>query len=89
MMPIMDGAATIQVLRRINPAIRIIATSGVDSGHNVTKAIQAGAHDFLPKPYTAENLLKLLRDVLDRPVEDAGLRPEQPLAMPLAPVGQH
>ncbi|HTB79424.1 MAG TPA: response regulator [Opitutaceae bacterium] len=67
MMPIMDGAATIQVLMRINPAVKIIVASGIDSGENVDKAASAGVHDFLPKPYTAETLLKLFREVLDRP----------------------
>jgi CheY-like chemotaxis protein len=67
MMPIMDGAATIQVLRRINPAIRIIVASGIDAGENIARTASAGVHDFLPKPYTAETLLKLFREVLDRP----------------------
>ncbi len=70
MMPVMDGAATIQVLKRINPAVKIIAASGIDSGTNVAKAANAGVKHFLPKPYTAETLLKLLRDVLDRPAAD-------------------
>ncbi len=30
-MPVMDGAATIQVLKKINPAVRIIAASGLTS----------------------------------------------------------
>jgi PAS domain S-box-containing protein len=68
MMPIMDGAATMQVLIRINPAIKIIAASGIDSGDNVGKARGAGATDFLIKPYAAETLLTLIREVLDRPV---------------------
>ena len=67
MMPIMDGAATIQVLLRINPAIKIIAASGIESGMNVARAVSAGVHDFLPKPYTAASLLSILREVLDRP----------------------
>jgi PAS domain S-box-containing protein len=67
MMPIMDGAAFIQVIRRINPSIRIIAVSGIDSGDNVAKATNAGAHHFLVKPYTAESLLKLVRKALDQP----------------------
>jgi len=41
MMPVMDGAATIQVLLRINPAVRIIAASGIDSGDPVAKATSA------------------------------------------------
>jgi PAS domain S-box-containing protein len=68
MMPVMDGSTTIQVLRRMNPAIKIIAASGIDSGDNVTRASSAGAHHFLLKPYTAEALLRLLREALDRPV---------------------
>jgi PAS domain S-box-containing protein len=67
MMPIMDGAATIQVLRRINPGVKIIATSGVESGYNVAKASNAGANYFLLKPYTAQSLLKQMRRVLDAP----------------------
>jgi PAS domain S-box-containing protein len=75
MMPVMDGPATIQVLKRINPAVRIIAASGIDSGDNVTKATNVGVRDFLPKPYTAETLLKLFRKVLDRPVTPAAVAP--------------
>ena len=67
MMPILDGPATIQVLLRINPAVRIIAASGIDSGENVVKATSAGVKDFLLKPYTADTLLTLVREVLDRP----------------------
>jgi len=75
MMPIMDGAATIQVLQRINPAVKIIVASGIDSGENVAKAASAGVHDFLPKPYTAETLLKLFREVLDRPAAPPPVEP--------------
>jgi len=65
MMPVLDGPATIQVLMRINPAVRIIAASGIDSGESKTKATRAGVKYFLLKPYTAETLLTLFREVLD------------------------
>jgi PAS domain S-box-containing protein len=65
MMPIMDGVATIQVLMRINPAVRIIAASGITSDDSVAKARRAGVKYFLLKPYTAETLLTLFREVLD------------------------
>ena len=71
MMPIMDGAATIRVLSRINPAVKIIAASGLEVTENVVKATSAGVNDFLPKPYTAEVLLKRIREVLDRPASEA------------------
>jgi PAS domain S-box-containing protein len=64
MMPIMDGPATIEVLRRINPAVRIIGASGLSSNGHVARANELGVKQFLPKPYTAETLLKALQKVL-------------------------
>ena len=82
MMPIMDGAATIRALMRINPSVRIIAASGVDSGGTVAKASEAGVKHFLVKPYTAETLLKLVRDVLDRPATRPPLSPDHAAPLP-------
>jgi PAS domain S-box-containing protein len=67
MMPAMDGAAAIQVLTRMNPLVRIIVVSGFELTENVAKVTRAGVHDFLAKPYTAQTLLRLVREVLDRP----------------------
>jgi len=60
MMPYMDGPVTIRALQKLNPKIKIIASSGLaESG----RAIE-GVKMFLPKPYTAERLLKALTDVI-------------------------
>jgi CheY-like chemotaxis protein len=64
MMPVMDGPATIQVLLRMNPQARIIAASGLGIKDMVAKATNAGVKHFIPKPYTAETLLKALHSVL-------------------------
>ncbi|HLM56390.1 MAG TPA: PAS domain S-box protein [Pyrinomonadaceae bacterium] len=63
MMPFMDGPATIRALQKINPRVRIIATSGL-GGEKAAEAVAAGVQMFLPKPYTAEKLLKALAEVL-------------------------
>jgi PAS domain S-box-containing protein len=65
MMPVMDGAATIQALMRINPAVKIIAASGLNANGGAAKASSGGTKHFLTKPYTAETLLKALRTILD------------------------
>jgi PAS domain S-box-containing protein len=65
MMPVMDGAATVYALKRINPAIKIIAASGLNAGGKINKVIEGGIKHFLIKPYTARTLLKTLRMILD------------------------
>ncbi len=64
MMPVMDGPATIQVLMRMNPEICIVAASGMNAAGMEEKAAHAGVKIFIPKPYTAETLLKTLDAVL-------------------------
>jgi two-component system cell cycle sensor histidine kinase/response regulator CckA len=68
MMPYMDGAATIRALRRLNPAVKVIATSGlVASGHS-RDALALGVDAILSKPYTADTLLQTIRRVLALPL---------------------
>ena len=61
MMPVMDGPTTIQVLRNINPHVRIIAATGLVANH---EAASIGVKHFLPKPFTSETLLKALKELL-------------------------
>ncbi len=42
MMPIMDGNATIRVLMKIKPSVRIIAASGLNENNVVAKAVTSG-----------------------------------------------
>ena len=66
-MPVMDGAATIHALKRINPRIKIVGASGLNVNGGRTKASEAGIKHFLVKPYTARALLKTIRAILDEP----------------------
>ena len=64
MMPEMDGATSIRTLLRINPQVKIIAVSGLATSDRVSTAINNGAKSFLSKPYTSEELLSQLHQVL-------------------------
>ncbi len=64
MMPVMDGPATIQVLLRLNPELPIIAASGLSADGRVTQAASLGVKHFLSKPYSADALLQVLRQIL-------------------------
>jgi CheY-like chemotaxis protein len=64
-MPIMDGAAEIRALLQINPELKIIASSGYMTNESSNKNSLAKSKYFLPKPYTAETLLRTVRTILD------------------------
>ena len=63
MMPVMDGQASIRAIRKINPGIKIIAVSGLAEKDKL-KNVADNTNAFLPKPYTAEKLLKTIHEVL-------------------------
>jgi nitrogen-specific signal transduction histidine kinase/ActR/RegA family two-component response regulator len=63
-MPIMDGPATIYALLQIDPAVKLIAASGLYANGGVAKAGSAGVKHFIAKPYTAATLLGTLRAIL-------------------------
>jgi two-component system cell cycle sensor histidine kinase/response regulator CckA len=63
-MPFMDGMATIRALRKLVPAVKVIATSGLDQDGAEAAAGAGVIQAFLHKPYTAEKLLTTLERVL-------------------------
>jgi PAS domain S-box-containing protein len=64
MMPSLDGITTIRTLRKINPAVKIVAISGLGSKEKMTQQPDAVIEGFLSKPYTMQELLKILSSVL-------------------------
>jgi CheY-like chemotaxis protein len=62
LMPVMDGPATIHAIVRINPDVKVIAASGLNS--NTSSYATVAVKHFLAKPYTAGTLLKAIRSVL-------------------------
>jgi two-component system, cell cycle sensor histidine kinase and response regulator CckA len=64
MMPSMPGATVIRTLQRINPQVQIIAMSGLVSAEALAQTTGTGIQGFLPKPFSAKDLLKILQGVL-------------------------
>ncbi|MEO6755684.1 MAG: PAS domain S-box protein [Chthoniobacteraceae bacterium] len=64
MMPVMDGPAMIAILMRLNPAVKIIAVSGLGTRGGAAQTGETGVKYFLQKPYTAESLLQTLDKLL-------------------------
>jgi signal transduction histidine kinase len=65
-MPVMDGETTIQLLKKVDPRVRVVAVSGLPITQAVASRCGLEKKYFLPKPFTAETLLTVLRQVLTR-----------------------
>jgi PAS domain S-box-containing protein len=70
MMPLMDGPATIRALKKIDPKIKIIASSGLGANDKKAEVDGGGIKVFLPKPYAADKLLKAIAEILHNEQED-------------------
>ncbi|MEH2397684.1 hybrid sensor histidine kinase/response regulator [Nostoc sp.] len=64
MLPSLDGLTAIRTLLKINPQVRIIASSGLTSGNKLSAVAAIGVNTFLSKPYTVNELLLSLQKVL-------------------------
>ncbi|HEY9693347.1 MAG TPA: response regulator [Oculatellaceae cyanobacterium] len=64
MMPSMDGSLTIRTLQKINPHVRIIAVSGLESNAKIAEQAGSSVKSFLLKPYSGQELLKTVHQVM-------------------------
>jgi diguanylate cyclase (GGDEF)-like protein len=66
-MPGMDGLDLIRILRRQRPDLGLIAMTGYTKEYSYVDVINAGANDFINKPFAAEELeAKLRRAIMER-----------------------
>lgn len=62
MMPSMDGATAIRILKRMNPQVKIVAVSGLVSGSELSATVNSDIQGFLAKPYTAKELVRCITE---------------------------
>jgi CheY-like chemotaxis protein len=60
-MPVMGGVALIRALRALNPALRIVATSGLDEEKKRHELAGLGVTDIVPKPCPPQELLQVIQ----------------------------
>ncbi len=68
MMPKMDGIAVLRQLRERENAIPVLLLTAKDSIEDRVTGLDAGADDYLVKPFAFEELLARLRVLLRKPV---------------------
>ena len=63
-MPEMGGIDAVREIMKINPAAKILMCSSMGQQALVVEAIQAGAKDFIVKPFQPANVLDALKKVM-------------------------
>jgi len=65
-MPGMNGQHTLEQIKEDFPYTDVIIVSGETTFDSATNALRHGADDFISKPYAPNELIKALRNVLDK-----------------------
>jgi len=63
-MPVMSGEETLRNLQRINPAVKVLLTSGYNEVEALHRFAGKGLAGFIQKPYTSADLAKKVKEVL-------------------------
>jgi len=63
-MPEMDGIQAVKEIRKTSPEAKIIMCSAMGQQAMVIESIQAGAKDFIVKPFQAERVLEAVKKVI-------------------------
>ena len=64
-MPGMGGKKCLKELVKINPQAKVIIASGYSVNGPTKETIEAGAKAFVGKPYEVNQILKVVREILD------------------------
>ncbi len=63
-MPEMDGIQAVKQIKTINSAAKIIMCSAMGQQAMVIESIQAGARDFIVKPFQADRVIEAVKKVV-------------------------
>jgi len=63
-MPEMDGIAALKQIKAADPSANVVMCTAMGQKNMVVEAIQAGAKDFIVKPFQAERVLEAVSKLL-------------------------
>ncbi|KQX69180.1 two-component system chemotaxis response regulator CheY [Paenibacillus sp. V4I3] len=63
-MPEMDGIQALKEIKKIEPTAKVIMCSAMGQQAMVIDAIQAGAKDFIVKPFQADRVIEAIKKTL-------------------------
>ncbi len=66
-MPGIGGGAAFDLIKSINPQVKIILSSGFNLNGAAEEIMNRGARAFLQKPFRFDDLSRVVREVLEAP----------------------
>ena len=63
-MPEMNGIDAVKAIKALDPNVKIVMVSAMGQQPMVIEAIQAGANDFIVKPFKPERVIEAITKVL-------------------------
>lgn len=63
-MPEMDGIAALKEIRTVDPEARVVMCSAMGQQAMVIESVQAGARDFIVKPFQADRVIEAVAKAL-------------------------
>ncbi|AVF22535.1 chemotaxis protein CheY [Paenibacillus larvae subsp. larvae] len=63
-MPEMDGITALKEIKKMDPSAKVIMCSAMGQQAMVIDAIQAGAKDFIVKPFQADRVIEAIKKTL-------------------------
>lgn len=64
-MPVMTGVEALKKIKEEFPEAKVIMVSAAGQKHNMLEAVQNGASEFIAKPFDANEIVKVIKSVLE------------------------
>ena len=64
-LPSMSGIDVLREIRRIDPRAKVIVVTGYSSVESTVHSMQAGAYDYIQKPFNVQMLLNKISSALN------------------------
>ena len=66
-LPDMEAADTVDELLAINPAIKVLLSSGYGADQQVSELLNRGCDGFIQKPFNMQSLSDKIEEIINRP----------------------
>lgn len=65
-MPIKDGITAVAEIKEFNKTAKVVMASSSGTKEHLRKAIEAGAYEFIQKPWEQEQIAKIVNNLLKK-----------------------